>query len=608
MAQRPRPDAPRSRPHPGRRRVEPSVDCGRFPAKAVVGESFPVTATVFREGHDAVGANVVLRGPDGRPGGPVDADGRSWRRAPTGSAREVTPDAVGDWTFAVEAWTDPLGTWRHDAAIKIPAGHRRRAGARARAPCCSSGPPPAAKEADARHLLGTSPRRCATTGRPAEVRLAAAPSPAGAGGRLAATPSARAGDPLGRGPAAGASGSGRCTAPGTSSSRAPRARSSSRAGRRAVRHLRHRRRPAAGRRRDGLRRRLPAADPPDRASSTARGRTTPSTPGPTTRASPWAIGAAEGGHDAIHPDLGTIGGLRRVRRGGRRARAWRSRSTSPCSARPTTRGSPSTRSGSRTAPTARSPTPRTRRRSTRTSTRSTSTTTPTGLYAEVLRIVEHWIDARRADLPGRQPAHQAGGVLGMAARARSASTDPDVLFLAEAFTRPAMMRQLAKVGFHQSYTYFTWRNGEVGARAVPHRAVHDDRRTYMRPELLRQHPGHPARVPAVRRPAGVQDPGGARGDAVADLGRLRRLRAVRARRGAARAARSTSTPRSTSTARGTGPAPRPRAAPRAVPDPAQPDPPRRTRRCTGCATCTFHRDRRATRSSRSPSSDGDDTR
>jgi starch synthase (maltosyl-transferring) len=40
-------------------------------------------------------------------------------------------------------------------------------------------------------------------------------------------------------------------------------------------------------------------------------------------------------------------------------------------------------------------------------------------------------------------------------------TDPDVLFLAEAFTRPAMMRELAKVGFQQSYTYFTWRTGKV---------------------------------------------------------------------------------------------------------------------------------------------------
>jgi starch synthase (maltosyl-transferring) len=37
-------------------------------------------------------------------------------------------------------------------------------------------------------------------------------------------------------------------------------------------------------------------------------------------------------------------------------------------------------------------------------------------------------------------------------------TDPDVIFLAEAFTRPPMMHTLAKIGFHQSYTYFTWRN------------------------------------------------------------------------------------------------------------------------------------------------------
>ena len=48
--------------------VHPVVACGRFPAKAVVGERFTVSATVFREGHDAVAANVVLRDPDGRKG------------------------------------------------------------------------------------------------------------------------------------------------------------------------------------------------------------------------------------------------------------------------------------------------------------------------------------------------------------------------------------------------------------------------------------------------------------------------------------------------------------------------------------------------------------
>ncbi|MGA5403751.1 maltotransferase domain-containing protein, partial [Streptomyces pseudogriseolus] len=48
--------------------VRPLVRQGRRPAKAVVGESFEVTATVFREGHDAVAANVVLKDPEGRPG------------------------------------------------------------------------------------------------------------------------------------------------------------------------------------------------------------------------------------------------------------------------------------------------------------------------------------------------------------------------------------------------------------------------------------------------------------------------------------------------------------------------------------------------------------
>ncbi|MFD7282889.1 maltotransferase domain-containing protein, partial [Streptomyces sp. NPDC059862] len=50
------------------RDVHPAVDGGRRPAKAVPGETFQVTATVFREGHDAVAANVVLRDPQGRPG------------------------------------------------------------------------------------------------------------------------------------------------------------------------------------------------------------------------------------------------------------------------------------------------------------------------------------------------------------------------------------------------------------------------------------------------------------------------------------------------------------------------------------------------------------
>ncbi|MGC4983049.1 maltotransferase domain-containing protein, partial [Streptomyces sp. DT193] len=100
--------------------VRPVVQHGRRPAKAVVGEEFEVSATVFREGHDAVAANVVLRGPDGRPG--------PWtpmRELAPGTDRwgaRVSAGTEGHWTYTVEAWGDPVTTWRHHAGIKIPAG------------------------------------------------------------------------------------------------------------------------------------------------------------------------------------------------------------------------------------------------------------------------------------------------------------------------------------------------------------------------------------------------------------------------------------------------------------------------------------------------------
>ncbi|MGW8745386.1 maltotransferase domain-containing protein, partial [Streptomyces sp. NPDC055782] len=102
------------------RDVHPVVEHGRRPAKAVTGETFEVSASVFREGHDAVAANVVLKDPEGRPG--------PWtpmRELAPGSDRwgaEVTPGAPGNWTYRVEAWSDPVSTWRHHARIKIPAG------------------------------------------------------------------------------------------------------------------------------------------------------------------------------------------------------------------------------------------------------------------------------------------------------------------------------------------------------------------------------------------------------------------------------------------------------------------------------------------------------
>jgi starch synthase (maltosyl-transferring) len=82
---------------------------------------------------------------------------------------------------------------------------------------------------------------------------------------------------------------------------------------------------------------------------------------------------------------------------------------------------------------------------------------PAGIYAEVLRVVLLWVahgvTLFRVDNPHTKPVEFWEWLI-REVNARH----PEVIFLSEAFTRPAMMRTLAKVGFHQSYTYFTWRN------------------------------------------------------------------------------------------------------------------------------------------------------
>ncbi len=83
-------------------------------------------------------------------------------------------------------------------------------------------------------------------------------------------------------------------------------------------------------------------------------------------------------------------------------------------------------------------------------------TDPRGLDKEILRVVRHWISAGvkifRVDNPHTKPPNFWETLISEVKK-----TDPDVLFLAEAFTRPARMYGLARRGFTQSYTYFTWR-------------------------------------------------------------------------------------------------------------------------------------------------------
>ena len=82
---------------------------------------------------------------------------------------------------------------------------------------------------------------------------------------------------------------------------------------------------------------------------------------------------------------------------------------------------------------------------------------PAGVYAEMRRVVQVWIDHGvtlfRVDNPHTKPVEFWQWLI-----ADVAKDHPEVIWLSEAFTKPAMMHSLAKVGFQQSYTYYTWRN------------------------------------------------------------------------------------------------------------------------------------------------------
>ncbi|MGB6147818.1 MAG: maltotransferase domain-containing protein, partial [Mycolicibacter algericus] len=131
---------------PGRIEVDgvtPVVSCGRYPAKAVVGEVVPVEAAVWRDGHDAVAATLVV-GYLGRdypaPPGPhgLDQDAPEGRAAcprtepllvaMTAGAQpyvfhgQFVPEQIGLWSFRVDGWTDSIRSWRDAVLAKLDAG------------------------------------------------------------------------------------------------------------------------------------------------------------------------------------------------------------------------------------------------------------------------------------------------------------------------------------------------------------------------------------------------------------------------------------------------------------------------------------------------------
>ncbi|MBY6352001.1 alpha-1,4-glucan--maltose-1-phosphate maltosyltransferase [Rhodococcoides corynebacterioides] len=428
--------------------VSPNTSSGKYPAKAVVGEAFPITAAVWREGHDAVNATLAVRGPGSSTSVHIPMT--------PGTEPDVfhalfTPDREGYWIARVEGWGDPIATWSHAVEAKLGVGQTAsdlandlevgarlfdRAAAKAR----SADRPVLTAVAAALRSDAHLPSRVA----PAftdEVRRILRETPL----RELVT----------RGEAINVWVDRRAALVGSWYELFPRS--------------------TGGWNEDGTPRHgtfattvgalprvaamgfdvvyFPPIHPIGRVNR--KGPNNTLTPGPTDVGSPWAIGAEEGGHDAVHPELGTeadfVELVRAAEKLGLEVALDLALQCAPD--HPWAQAHPEwfTVLPDGTIAYAENPP------------KKYQDIYPVnfdndrkGIYAEVLRVVRHWVSLGvktfRVDNPHTKPPDFWEWLI-----AEVKKTDPDVLFLAEAFTRPARLYGLARRGFTQSYTYFTWR-------------------------------------------------------------------------------------------------------------------------------------------------------
>ena len=427
--------------------VQPRLAGGRYPVKRVAGEKVRVTADVFKEGHDLLSVVVRWRKLTPSTTDPLEAPMRH-----TGNdcwEGEFPVDTNGLYAYTVEAWPDAFRSWQDEVRRKTEVGRDVRS-----------------------ELLEGAALLEAAGGR------AAAGASSVDASRLTAAAKALRGDPNAALPTALDAALGALASRHADRSVAtrlerelqvfaerPRAVSSAwyeffprSAAMDGVRH---------GTFRDAISWLpyikelgfdvvyLPPIHP---IGITARkGKNNSLTAGPDDVGSPWAIGAAEGGHKAIHPQLGTAEDFRKfVKAAGDRGIEVALDIAFQCSPdHPYVKEHPEwfQRRPDGTIKTAENPPKRyedivnfdwlgAARES---------------LWTELRSVFFHWIEQGvrifRVDNPHTKPLPFWEWVIGEV-RARH----PDVIFLAEAFTRPKMMKALARSGFNQSYTYFTWRN------------------------------------------------------------------------------------------------------------------------------------------------------
>jgi starch synthase (maltosyl-transferring) len=456
--------------------VRPVVSCGRYPAKAVVGEIVPVSATVWREGYEAVAATLVVRCLGrGYPRLAKTADHRtavlgahtaglqrvkpilipmSLGTEPDIFHGEFTPDSVGLWTFRVDGWGDPIGTWRRAVTAKLDAGQ---------------GEPELSNDL----LVGAKLFERAAMGMPRKLRdplLEAATALRAPGDPLTRVGGASTDEVsellaqyplrelLTRGEQYGVWVDRPLARFGSWYEMFPRSTGGWGADGKPV----HGTFATAA---EALPRiaemgfdvvYLPPIHPIGKVHRKGRNNSVTAAPGDV--GSPWAIGSDEGGHDAVHPDLGTIDDfdafVAAARDQGLEVALDLALQCAPDHPWARAHRDWFTVLPDETIAYAENPP-----KKYQDIYPMNFDNDPDGLYQEVLRVVRHWIDhgvkVFRVDNPHTKPPNFWEWLI-----EEVKSADPDVLFLSEAFTRPARLYGLARLGFTQSYTYFTWRTAK----------------------------------------------------------------------------------------------------------------------------------------------------
>jgi starch synthase (maltosyl-transferring) len=434
-------------PEDGRRRafieqVRPAVDCGRAAVKRALGEAIDVEADVIAEGHEQI-ACALLHAPPGSS---------SWTivpMTPLGDdcwAASFVPDALGRHRYTVAAWIDAFSTWRHkfvrrtergdvELALREGAVLVRAAAARAR------GAERGALLAYAAQLEGDEPleerRRSALTEALREL-MAAAPD------RSVETVYAPALEAVVERPLARFSAWYEFFPRSAVDAGQPHGTLKS-----AARRLRY----AAEMGFDVVY--LPPIHPIG--SSHRKGRNNRLQAAADDPGSPWAIGGADGGHKSVHSELGTLEDFAAFRREAERLGLEIALDLAfQCSPdHPYVAEHPLwfARRPDGSVQYAENPP----KKYEDIYPLDFGTAEWRALWQELRDVVEHWIAAGvrvfRVDNPHTKPFAFWSWLI-----ADVQSRHPDTLFLAEAFSRPRVMYRLAKLGFSQSYTYFTWRN------------------------------------------------------------------------------------------------------------------------------------------------------